>query len=190
MSHESTITDAHRAIIEAQEMFFVATAPLAGDGHVNVSPKGLQGTFAILDDATVAYLDCWGSGIETTAHLRENGRLCILFCSFGEKPKSLRLHGRGEVIEPDHADFAALETHFPDLPGTRAIIRLHITRVATSCGFGVPRYSFEGHRGDLPHYAEAWGEQRVASFTKEHNAESIDGLPGTAYWANGVAPIE
>jgi len=183
MSDDARITDAHRSLIEAQEMFFVATAPLAADGHVNVSPKGLQGTFAILDDTTVAYLDCWGSGIETTAHLRENGRLCIMFCSFGKKPKSLRLHGRGEVVEPDHTEFKALRAHFPEMPGTRAIIRLHVSRASTSCGFGVPKYTFEGHRTDLPHYAREWGEEKVRSFTKEHNAESIDGLPGTGFWA-------
>ncbi|MDP7029160.1 MAG: pyridoxamine 5'-phosphate oxidase family protein [Phycisphaerales bacterium] len=182
MSHDTTISDAHRTLIEAQEMFFVATAPLAADGHVNVSPKGLRGTFAIIDDQTVAYLDCWGSGIETTAHLRENARLCIMFCSFDEKPKLLRLHGRGEVIEPDHDDFAALRSHFPDLPGTRGIIRLHIARVSTSCGFGVPKYAFQGHREDLPHHAREWGEDKVRAFTREHNSESIDGLAGTRYW--------
>jgi hypothetical protein len=182
MSHDTAIHDAHRELIEAQEMFFVATAPLSPSGHVNVSPKGLAGTFAVIDEHTVAYLDSYGSGIETMAHLRENGRLCIMFCSFGEKPRTLRLWGQGEPIEPDHADFASLRAHFPELPGTRALIRLNVSRVATSCGFGVPCYTFEGHRTELPDYAEEWGDEKIRSFTQKLNAESIDGLPGTEYW--------
>ncbi|MCP4759271.1 MAG: pyridoxamine 5'-phosphate oxidase family protein [Planctomycetes bacterium] len=182
MPDSNFISELHKSFIAAQEMFFVATAPLSPDGHVNVSPKGLAGTFAVIDEHTVAYLDSYGSGIETIAHLRENGRVCVMFCSFGEKPQTLRLWGQGEPIEPDHANFTSLRAHFPELPGTRAIIRLNVSRVATSCGFGIPRYTFEGHRTELPDYAEEWGEEKVRSFTQRLNEESIDGLPGTKYW--------
>ena len=183
MSDDAMITDAHRALIEAQEMFFVATAPLAADGLVNLSPKGVDGTFAVLDSQTVAYLDLWGSGIETTAHIRENGRLCILFCSFDEVPNSLRLHGRGEIVEPDHLDFESLAAHFPVTPGTRAIIRLHVARAEYSCGWGVPRYTFVGHRSQLQDIANKMGPEAVADATRKKNTSSIDGLPGTDFWS-------
>ena len=178
MSDALTITDAHRAFMQSQEMFFVATAPRSDDGHVNVSPKGLAGTFAVIDEATVAFLDTWGTGIETSAHLQENGRLCIMFCSFADEPRILRLHGRGEVLTADHQDFEALRGHFPAMPGTRSIIRLRVERIAKSCGYGVPRYEFIAHRSELPDYAVEWGPERVDAFQRANNAESIDGLPG------------
>ena len=172
-----------RAFIAKQEMFFVATAPLAADGLVNLSPKGVDGTFAVLDSQTVAYLDLWGSGIETTAHIRENGRLCILFCSFDEAPNSLRLHGRGDIVEPDHMDFESLVTHFPEMPGTRAIIRLQVTRAEFSCGWGTPRYTFVGHRPQLQDIANKMGPEAVADAARKKNTSSIDGLPGTDFWS-------
>jgi hypothetical protein len=172
-----------RAFITKQEMFFVATAPLAADGLVNLSPKGVGGTFVVLDSQTVAYLDLWGSGIETTAHIRENGRLCIMFCSFDEVPNSLRLHGRGDIVEPDHLDFESLATHFPETSGTRAIIRLHVTRAEHSCGFGVPRYTFVGHRSQLQDIATKRGPKAIAEATRKKNTTSIDGLPGTDFWS-------
>jgi len=131
------------AFLEAQRLFFVATAPLSGDGHVNVSPKG-HDSFRVLDPHTVAYLDLTGSGAETIAHVRENGRICLLFCAFEGTPKIVRIHGRGEILEPGHPDFAALRARFPELPGARAIVRVRATRVSDSCGFSVPRYEFVG----------------------------------------------
>jgi hypothetical protein len=114
------------AWIAQQKMFFVATAPLSADGHLNCSPKGSD-TFRVLDKHTVAYLDLTGSGIETVSHVQENGRIVILFCAFEGAPKILRLYGRGDVLYPDHADFAALSPRFPTLPGARAIIRVALT---------------------------------------------------------------
>lgn len=163
--------------IRSQKMFFVATAPLAGDGMVNVSPKGLD-TFAILDPHTVAYLDLVGSGIETVAHLRENGRIVIMFCAFEGTPNIVRLHGRGEALEPGHADFAALAARFPAHPGTRAIIRVRCTRISDSCGFGVPRFDFVGERTQLTDWVERKGPEAVRAYQEANNARSIDGLPG------------
>ncbi len=180
MSDTARITEKQQAFIEAQELFFVATAPLSGDGHVNVSPKGLAGMFAVIDETTVAYLDTWGTGIETTAHVKENARLCIMFCSFGPEPCILRLHGTGEVLERGHDAFDTLREHFPQIDGVRSIMRLHVSRVAKSCGFGVPRYTFEGHRDELTRFATEWGPEKVAAFTEKNNTTSIDGLPGIA----------
>jgi Pyridoxamine 5'-phosphate oxidase len=123
--------------IEAQSVFFVATAPLDANGHVNLSPKGLD-TFRILGPTTIAYLDIFGSGVETIAHLRENGRIVVMFCAFQGAPKILRLHGQGRVVEPREPGFAALEAHFPVYEGTHAIMVVEITRISDSCGYGVP----------------------------------------------------
>src|SRR5262249_48005193 len=142
------IDDGLSAFLRAQHMFFVATAPLAADGLVNLSPKGLD-TFRILDPQTVAYLDLTGSGVETIAHLRENGRIVFCFCAFEGPPRIVRLHGRGEAIEPADPEFARLAPLFPRLDGTRAVIRARLTRIADSCGYAVPRYTFVGHRDQL-----------------------------------------
>lgn len=123
------LTPRHRAFISAQPLFFVATAPLAADGHVNLSPKGLDGSFAVLDDTTVAYLDLTGSGIETLAHLRENGRICLMFCAFTGPPNIPRLHGNGDAVEPHHDDFDRRAQAFPDFdrfPGVRSIVRVRL----------------------------------------------------------------
>jgi hypothetical protein len=165
--------------IEAQHLFFVATAPLSGDGFVNCSPKGLD-TFSILDSHTVAYLDLTGSGVETIAHLKENGRIVLMFCSFSQTAKILRLHGRGTAIEQGHPDFATLKARFPDYPGVRAVIRVEVTRIADSCGYGVPRYEFLGQRDTLIKWAEHHGEAKLNDLRAEHNAASLDGLPGVA----------
>jgi len=138
-----SIDDSLVEFIQAQKMFFVATAPLSGDGLVNVSPKGLD-SFRVLDSQTVAYADLTGSGIETVAHLKENGRIVIMFCSFDQTPKILRLHGRGDVIERSHADFAQLQSLFPEYIGLRSFIRIRCERISDSCGWGVPRYEFTG----------------------------------------------
>ena len=122
--------------IEAQSVFFIGTAPLVRDGHVNISPKGLD-TFRILAPTTVAYLDLTGSGIETVAHLKENGRIVVMFCAFQGPPKILRLHGQGRVVQPNDAEFAALSQNFPDFEGTRSIIVIEVARISESCGYAV-----------------------------------------------------
>jgi len=163
--------------IRKQHMFFVATAPADAEGHINLSPKGLD-TFAILDPQTVAYLDLTGSGIETVAHLRENGRIVIMFCAFEGSPKILRLHGKGEVIEVGDPRFAGLRAKFPPLDGARGVIRIELDRIADSCGYAVPVYHFEGQRAQLLEWAERKGADGVVRYREEHNRASIDDLPG------------
>jgi Pyridoxamine 5'-phosphate oxidase len=165
------------AFIGKQKMFFVATAPLTPDGHVNLSPKGLAGTFAIIDAQTIAYLDLTGSGVETIAHLRENGRICVMFCAFDGPPRIVRVHGTGEVIEPNDDEFEGLRAHFDDYPGVRAIIRIRAHRISDSCGYGVPLYDYKGERDQLQRWAERKGEAGVAQYQRDKNAESLDGLP-------------
>ena len=166
-----------RELIEKQKMFFVATAPLSADGHVNLSPKGLEGTLAILDDQTIAYLDLPGSGVETISHLRENGRICVMFCAFDGAPRIVRIHGTGDVIEPDDEEFAALMESFDDYPGVRSIIRVRATRISDSCGYGVPLYEHKGERDQLQRWARSKGEDGLAQYQQDHNTESLDGLP-------------
>jgi hypothetical protein len=163
--------------IAAQHFFTVATAPLGADGHVNVSPKGLDG-FRILDPSTVAYLDLTGSGVETIAHLRENGRITILFSAFTGPPKIVRLYGRGEVLEQGTPEFVALRDLWPDLPGVRAIIRVALERIADSCGYAVPEYTYVGERRQLVEWAKRKGADGLTQYRDENNARSIDGLPG------------
>ena len=178
-----------RAWIARQPLFFVGTAPRADDGHVNVSPKGPIGTLRVLDDRTVAYLDVVGSGAETIAHLRENGRIVVMLCAFEGPPRILRLHGRGVVSLPGDPQFerlleqAAFEQ--PAAPeARRAVIAVHVERIADSCGYGVPLMAHEGSR---PHQ-DAWAAKRLrvggagalADYQAEKNAASIDGLPAVA----------
>ena len=171
------ITPKLREFIEAQQMFFVATAPLAAEGHVNLSPKGLQGTLAIVDDRTIAYLDLTGSGVETIAHLRENGRVCVMFCAFEGPPRILRIHGTGDAIEPGDEEFASLVASFDDYPAVRSIIRIRATRISDSCGYGVPLYDYEGERDQLQRWARNKGEDGIAQYQRDNNTESLDGLP-------------
>lgn len=172
--------------IGRQRLFFVGTAPLTDQGHVNVSPKGPIGTLRVLGPNEIAYLDVIGSGAETIAHLRENGRIVVMLCAFEGPPRILRLHGRGEAI-------LASDAHFDELLGRcgfeqpavqearRAIVRVDVTRVADSCGYGVPLMAYEGAR---PH-ANAWAEKKLrvggpeafAEYQEEKNASSLDGLP-------------
>ena len=169
--------DGHlREFIEAQQMFFVGSAPLDRDGHVNLSPKGGD-SFRILGPATVAYIDYTGSGVETIAHLRENRRIVVMFCAFDGSPKIVRLHGRGEVIEPQHTDFPALLGLFNPDPGVRAIIRIDVERVSSSCGYAVPKYHYETQRTQLAAWADRKGEEGLRKYRLEKNATSIDGLP-------------
>ena len=167
------------AWIQRQHLFFVATAPTGDDGLVNCSPKGLA-TFAVVDPHTVAYLDMTGSGVETIAHLRQNGRIVVMFCALEGPPKIVRLHGTGTVLEPAAAEFAALRGHFPDLPGVRAIIKIDVARVSDSCGFGVPEYAYVGDRQVMVDWANTKGEAGIAAYQAKNNARSLDGLPALA----------
>lgn len=160
-----------------QRVFFVATAPLATNGHVNCSPKGLD-SLRILGPRSVAYLDLTGSGIETVAHLRENGRIVLLFCAFEGPPKIVRLHGRGTVLAPGEPAFSDLRPGFADLSGVRSLIHVDVTRISNSCGFGVPLFQHVADRDQLPKYHAAKGEAQLEAYRRAKNATSIDGLPG------------
>ncbi|MCX5663033.1 MAG: pyridoxamine 5'-phosphate oxidase family protein [Planctomycetota bacterium] len=172
-----SINDELAAFIRRQRLFFVATAPLAGEGHINLSPKGLD-TFAILGPKQVAYLDLTGSGAETIAHLRENGRIVVMFCALEGPAKILRLHGRGRVVLPDSPEFAPLAATFPPREGARALIVVDVERVATSCGWGVPRFEFSGERDELDLWSQKKGPEGLATYREKNNRASIDGLPG------------
>jgi hypothetical protein len=168
-----------RDFVEAQRMFFVATAPLAADGHVNLSPKAYD-SFRVLDDHTVAYLDLTGSGIETVAHVQENQRITLMFCAFEGPPQIVRLQGRGEAVLPADDRFDELLALFPPLPGARSVIVVHLDRVATSCGFSIPHFAYQGERERLAQGLEKRGPEGVAVYQAAHNAVSIDGLPGVS----------
>jgi Pyridoxamine 5'-phosphate oxidase len=166
-----------RLFIADQHVFFVASAPTGPGGHVNCSPKGLN-TFRILEPTRVAYLDFVGSGVETIAHVRQNGRVVIMFCAFEGPPKIVRLHGRGTIIEPDDPDFPSLLAEFDPKPGIRAIVRVDVTRISDSCGYGVPLLRFEGERAHMIDWALRKKETGLVTYQREENAASLDGLPG------------
>ena len=166
------------AFIEAQKMFFVATAPLSEDGHVNMSPKGYD-SFKVIDANTVAYLDLGGSGIETQAHVQENGRITIMFCAYDGPANIVRLYGTGEAIDVGNPRYPEMLSLFPGFDRARAVIVIKLHRISDSCGWGVPFYEFKGEREQLRRYignkssTEEWVESRYKG-----NATSIDGLPG------------
>ncbi|MDO8308324.1 MAG: pyridoxamine 5'-phosphate oxidase family protein [Actinomycetota bacterium] len=166
--------------LQGQHVFFVASAPLAGDGLVNCSPKGLAGTFAVVDPHTVAYLDLTGSGIETIAHLRENGRIVLMFCAFDGRPNIVRLHGRGRVILPADPGFAGLVGRFTEHPGVRSVIVVDVERLSESCGYAVPTMEYRAERDVLDLSNGKRGEDGLAEYRREKNARSLDGLPGLA----------
>jgi hypothetical protein len=178
--HE-TFDEKLQSFVLRQHVFFVATAPSSPGGHVNVSPKSIDGAFAVLDAQTVAYVDYVASGVETIAHLRNNGRIVLMFCAFEGPPNIVRLHGRGEVRLPDDDGFAELVGRFKvdaEHPAIRSIIVVHIERVSDSCGYTVPLYDYAGERGLLlPHMARK-GADGISAYKAEKNATSIDGLPG------------
>jgi hypothetical protein len=180
-----------RKFIARQPVFFVATAPcLTGDGdggHVNVSPKGYADTFAVLGPTAVAYLDLTGSGAETIAHLRQNGQITIMFCSFSHETKILRLYGRGQVVLPAAARWDELAGHFPRTAGPatpptsqRAIIVVDLERIADSCGYAVPEMSLAAERDVLDKWAAKKTAAELAAYRAEKNSLSIDGLPALA----------
>ncbi|SHN43489.1 pyridoxamine 5'-phosphate oxidase family protein [Cryptosporangium aurantiacum] len=170
-----------RTFIGAQPVFFVATAPLSGDGHVNLSPKGRSGSLAVLDEQTVAYLDFGGSHAETIAHLRENGRITLMWCAFTGPPTVLRIHGRGEPVYRDDPRFGALVATMADADatGVRAVIVVTADRISDSCGFAVPFMDYREDRSLHADYFGRKGEDGFAAYcaSKEYNRESIDGLP-------------
>ena len=166
-----------REFIAAQPLFFVATAPLSPQGHVNLSPKGLD-TFRVLGHRRVAYLDLTGSGVETVAHLRENGRITLMFCALAGPPRIVRLYGSGRVVEPGDEGWGELARHFPAHPGARSVIVVELDRLADSCGYGVPLFEFAGQRAQLPAWAGRKGAEGLARYRGQKNRESIDGLPG------------
>lgn len=171
------------AWIEAQPMFFVATAPLAADGLVNLSPKGTRGTFRVLDAHTFAYLDITGSGVETIAHLQENGRTCVMLCAFEGRPNIVRLHGTGRVVLVGDAGFDEAAAVFGDAaagrrPYLRGVIVVDVTRVSDSCGYAVPRMDLVEERETLDVVWRSRDDERVATYHAERNATSLDGLPG------------
>lgn len=171
------IDDSLQAYLEKQPVYFVATAPSGADGHINLSPKGLN-SFRVLGPHSVAYCDLVGSGIETVAHLNDNGRIVIMFCSFEGPPKIVRLHGTGEVVTPEHPDYPALSERFPPHPGIRCFIRVTCQRISDSCGFGVPLMAFEGERPQLIDWAKSKGDAGLKAYQQANNATSLDGLPG------------
>lgn len=162
--------------IQQQPVYFVATAPLQADGHINLSPKGLD-SLRVIDAHTVAYLDLTGSGNETSAHIAENGRLTFMWCSFGEKPRIFRTYGKGEVVLPGTARWEELMPKFTEMTGARQIIVNHIDKTQTSCGFGVPFMEFQGNRDTLTDWATKKGEKGVQEYQLKKNTQSMDGLP-------------
>jgi hypothetical protein len=185
------IDEKMRAWIARQPMFFVATAPLAADGRVNVSPKGPIGTFAVLGERRVCYVDYYGSGSETIAHLRENGRICVMFCAFEGPPRIVRFHGTGEAALPEDPRFEALRTEAAFVAeltevaeARRAIIVVEVERIGSSCGYGVPLME---HVGERDHFGlskrkrlRTLGSEDMIEFQVTRNGTSIDGLPALA----------
>ena len=174
------------AWLGAQQMFFVATSPTDG-GHVNVSPKGLD-TFRVIGPHEVRYLDLTGSGIETIAHLRDNGRITMMFCAFSGPPRIVRLYGIGRVTEVGDEGYDALAADFPSIRGARAVITVDVDRVSDSCGYAVPLFEFVSQRTRLVEWAGDKSDQELVEYRAEKNATSIDELPG--FGGDGVADDE
>lgn len=174
------IDESLRAWLLAQPVFFVGTAPLSGQGSVNVSPKGMDGTFAVLGPKRVGYLDYFGSGIETHAHLQENGRIVVMMCAFDGPPKVVRLHGRGRTVLPDEPEFADLRPHFGKdrTIGQRSIVIVDLERISDSCGYSVPRMDFLADRDILDLHHIRRDEQYFTEYGATRNARSVDDLPG------------
>jgi hypothetical protein len=171
-----TMSAAHITFIQKQKLFFVATAPLSGDGHINLSPKGLD-SFRVLSNQKVAYLDVVGSGNETSAHILENGRITFMFCAFDGPPNILRLYGNGYTVLPGDENWDDLIGEFVPVPAIRQIIVADIYKVQTSCGFSVPLYEYAGERDHAEKWAAKKGEAGLAQYVLEKNAVSLDGLP-------------
>ncbi|RDB08020.1 pyridoxamine 5'-phosphate oxidase family protein [Runella aurantiaca] len=171
-----SIHQSHQEFIQKQHLFFVSTAPLNPDGHINLSPKGLD-CFRVLSENKVAYMDLISSGNETSAHTLENGRITFMFCSFDANPLILRLYGKGFTVLPSSEDWATYAPHFTIYPSTRQIIVADINLVQTSCGFGVPVFEYKGERSIHFDWAEKKGESGLAEYIQKNNLTSLDGLP-------------
>ncbi|HEX2411527.1 MAG TPA: pyridoxamine 5'-phosphate oxidase family protein [Solirubrobacteraceae bacterium] len=176
------IDDRMRAFIEAQPVFFVATAPSGPGGHVNVSPKGGRGLFRVTGPLGFAYVDLVGSGVETIAHLRENGRITVMFAAFEGPPKIVRLHGSGRVVDADEARLASFDVSEEQSGTVRSVIEVDVERVSDSCGFVVPRMDYVGERDQLYRWSanrvRRQGPDAMRDYVADKNAESMDGLPG------------
>jgi hypothetical protein len=171
-----SILPAHQAFIQKQHMFFVCTAPMAAEGRINISPKGLD-TFRVLSEHKVAYLDFIGSGNETSAHTLENGRITFMFCAYQGPPNILRLYGKGFTVLPGTEAWDLYAAHFDVYPNTRQIIVADIDLVGTSCGYGVPLYEHVGERQIMFDWAEKKGADGLSEYIQEKNLKSLDGLP-------------
>ena len=167
------------AWLAQQPVFFVATAPLSAEGHVNLSPRGLD-CFSVLGPRQVAWVDLTGSGVETIAHLQENGRIVLMWCAFSGPPKIVRLHGRGRVGLPGSPEYETVTSQHPEHLSTRAVVVVDVERVSDSCGYGVPLMELVGERDQIPRWARSKGPEGVVAYRAEKNAVSLDGLPGLA----------
>jgi hypothetical protein len=172
----NAINNEHTNFIRKQKMFFVATAPISKEGHVNLSPKGLD-SFQVLSPNKVAYIDIVGSGNETSAHILENGRITFMFCAFEGAPNILRLYGKGYTILPIHKEWNELSSYFTLPLAVRQIIVADIYQVSTSCGFGVPIYDYAGEREHAQKWAEGKGPEGLETYKQQKNLRSLDGLP-------------
>ena len=168
------ITSRLQKFIEAQKIFFVATAP--NSGRINLSPKGMD-SFKVMNENRVLWLNVTGSGNETAAHLLENKRITIMFCSFEKVPNILRLYGKGKEIRPTDTTWDAIISLFPETPGTRQIFDITIDSAQTSCGMSIPFYEYKGERNDLNNWAEKQGKKGIKKYWENNNQKSIDGLP-------------
>lgn len=169
-----------QAWMARQHVFFVATSPTSADGHVNCSPKGLD-ALRVLGPRELAYVDTGGSGIETVAHLRDNGRITLMMCAFEGPPKIYRFYGRGSVVEPQDDGFDALLARFPAVPAARNVICIDIERIIDSCGYGVPLYEFSRQRDSLPNYFAKQSDEDIWNYRRKRNSRSLDGLPGLRF---------
>ena len=174
------IDDRIQKWMQRQQVFFVATAPSAADGLINCSPKGLD-SLRVIGPRELAYVDTGGSGIETVAHLRDNGRITLMMCAFDGPPKIFRFYGHGTAVEPHDAEFESLLNQFPKPPAARNIIRIHVERIIDSCGYGVPLYDFRAHRDSLDNYFSKQSDEAILEYRRQNNAASLDGLPGLRF---------
>jgi len=177
------INDRIQGWMARQHVFFVATAPAAAGGHVNCSPKGLD-CLRVLGPRELAYVDTGGSGIETVAHLRDNGRITLMMCAFEGPPKIYRFYGHGTAVEPQDDGFDALLARFSPMPAARNIVRIEIERIIDSCGYGVPLYDFKAQRQSLGNYFGKQSDDEIWGYRRKQNSESLDGLPGLRFPAD------
>jgi hypothetical protein len=174
-----------RRWIDGQRVFFVSTAPSAKDGRINCSPKG-HDSLRVLGSRQIAYADIGGSGIETVAHLKENGRIVIMMCAFDGPPKIFRFYGTGRPVEPHDTEFDDLAPLFPDLPSIRNFVVMDVDCIRDSCGYGVPVYEFKSERESLKNWCDAKTDDELLEYRSENNSRSLDGLPGLDMDRNGT----